>query len=52
MFTLASFLKPKACDQTMLPNKSTLKGQKLVENVKIENFKCDNSGDFHTMCYC
>ena len=30
----------------MLPDKSILKGQKLVENAKIEKLKCDILSDF------
>ena len=44
------FFKPKACDQTELPDKSVLIGQKLVENAKIDKFKCDILGDFQTLC--
>ena len=40
---LAGFWKTEACSQTVLPDRSILiLGQKLVENAKIENFKCDN----------
>ena len=35
------FEKPEACGQTVLPDRSVLIGQKLVENVKIQKFKCD-----------
>ena len=38
---LASFWKPEACGQTVLPDRSVLKGQKLVGNAKIQNFKWD-----------
>ena len=31
------FWKPEACGQTVLPDKSVLIGQKLVENAKIKN---------------
>ena len=34
---LASFWKPEACGQTVLPDRSVLIGQKLVENAKINN---------------
>ena len=34
----------------MLPDRSILKGQKLVENVKIRFEKCDILGDFQTLC--
>ena len=35
-FILASFLKPEACGQTVLPERPILIGQKLVENAKIK----------------
>ena len=38
---LAIFRKPESCGQTVLPDGSILIGQKLVENVKIQKFKCD-----------
>ena len=44
------FEKPEACGQTVLPDRSVLIGQKLVENAKIQKFKCDILGDFQTMC--
>ena len=47
---LASFWKPEACGQTVLPDRSVLIGQKVVENAKIEKFKCDILGDFQTLC--
>ena len=34
----------------MLPDRSVLIGQKLVENAKIQKFKCDILGDFQTLC--
>ena len=34
----------------MLPDKSVLIGQKLVENAKIQKFKCDILSNFQTMC--
>ena len=46
MVNLASFLKSEACGQTVLPDRSILIGQKLVENAKIEKLKCDILGDF------
>ena len=49
---LASFWKPEACGQTVLPDRSVLIGQKLVENAKIEKFKCDILGDFQTLWSC
>ena len=36
MVNLASFWKTEACGQTVLPDKSVLIGQKLVENAKIK----------------
>ena len=36
MSILASFWKPEACGQTVLPDRSVLKGQKLAENSKIQ----------------
>ena len=50
MSILASFRKPEACGQVVLPDRSVLIGQKLVENAKIEKFKCDILGDFQTLC--
>ena len=49
MLDLASFAKPEAGGQTLLPERSILVGQKLVENAKIEKFKWDILGDFQTM---
>ena len=44
---LASFWKSEACGQTVLPNKSLLIGQKLVEHAKIKKkFKCDIMSNF------
>ena len=34
----------------MLPEKSVLVGQKLVENAKIQKFKCDILSNFQTIC--
>ena len=34
----------------MLPDRSILIGQKLVENAKIKKFKCDILSDFQTLC--
>ena len=33
---LASFWKPEACGQTVLPDRSVLIGQKLLKNAKIQ----------------
>ena len=38
------FWKPEACRQTVLPERSILIGQKLVENAKIEKLKYDIKG--------
>ena len=35
MVNLASFLKTEGCSQTVLPDRSVLLGQKLVENAKL-----------------
>ena len=37
MANLAIFKKPKVCGLTLLPDRSILIGQKLVENAKIRN---------------
>ena len=44
---MASFWKPEACGQSVLPDRSVLIGPKLVENAKI---KCDILSNFQTMC--
>ena len=43
------FRKPEACGQTVLPDRSLLIGKKLVENAKIEKFKCDIVIDLQTL---
>ena len=43
---MASFWKPEACGQILLLDRSILVGQKLVENAKIQKFKCDIFGWF------
>ena len=43
-----SFWKSEAFGQTVLPDKSVLIGQKLVENAKIHKFKCDILSIFQT----
>ena len=50
MANLASFWKPEACGQTVLPDRSVLIGQKLVRNAKIKKLKCDILSNFQTMC--
>ena len=49
MANLARFLKPRACGQTVLPDRSISFGLNLVENAKIENLKCDFLGEFQTL---
>ena len=49
-YILANFGKPEACGQTVLPDRSVLIGQKLVENAKIQKFKYDILSNFQTMC--
>ena len=49
MIIVLSQFKPEACGQTVLPDRSILIGQKLVENAKIEKLKCDIFGDFQTL---
>ena len=46
MVNLASFWNPKACGQTVLPDRSVLKGQKLAENAKIQKFNWDILSNF------
>ena len=48
---LASFWKPEACGQTVLPDRSVLIGQKLVENAEIKKFKCNILSNFQRLCY-
>ena len=43
---LANFWKPEDCGQTVLPDRSILIGQKLMENAK--KFKCDILSNFLT----
>ena len=49
MSNLASFWRPEAGDETVLPDMSFLIGQKFVENAKIGKLKCDILGDFQTL---
>ena len=46
---LASFWKPEIFGDTVLPNRSILIRQKLVENAKIGKLVCDILGDFKTL---
>ena len=41
MVHFGEFLNSKACSQTVLPDRSVLIRQKLVEVAKIQKFKCD-----------
>ena len=45
---LASFWKPEACGQTVLPDRSVLIRHKLVGNGKVQKFKCDIFSNFQT----
>ena len=45
------FEKPEACGQTVLPDRSVLIGQKLMENAKTaktKKFECDILSNFQT----
>ena len=46
---LATFLKSEDCSQTVLPDRSISKEQKMDEKCKIENLECDILGDFQTL---
>ena len=50
MVHFGEFLKTWSCGQTELPDRSVLKGKKLVGNAKIKKFKCDILSNFQTMC--
>ena len=52
MANLASFWKSKACGHTVLPDRSILISQILVENAKVEKLKCDILDDFRTLYLC
>ena len=43
------FIKTEACIQTVLPDRSVLIRQKLVENTKIQKLKCDILSHFKTL---
>ena len=51
MVILASFWKPEACGQKVLPDMLILIGQNLAKNAKIQKFKWDILGYFQTMCF-
>ena len=40
----------EVCGQTVLPDRSVVIGQKLMENAKMPKFKWDILGDFQIMC--
>ena len=46
MVDLGNFLKPEACGQTVLPDRSLSIEQKLAKNAKIKKLKYDILGDF------
>ena len=52
MVQFGEFWKPKACVRTVLPERSFFIGQKLVENAKIEQLKCDILDDFALFKTC
>ena len=45
-----TFRKLEVCGQTVLPDRSILIGQKLVQNAKIQILKCDILSNFQTLC--
>ena len=49
MVNFGEFLKVEACGQTVLPDRSLLIRQKLVENAKIDKLKWDILSDFQTL---
>ena len=46
---LVNFWKSESFGQTVLPDRSILIGQKMVENAKIEKHNCDILVDFQTL---
>ena len=48
---LVSFWQTEACGQTVLPDRSMSIGQKLVEDAKIQKFKCDILSNFQSMWF-
>ena len=50
MVHFGEFWKPVAYGHTVLPGKSILKWQKLMENAQIQKFKCDIFSNFQTLC--
>ena len=49
MINFGAFWKTEACGQIVLPYRSLSIGQKMMENAKLENYKCDFWGDFQTL---
>ena len=49
MVNFGESLKTSTLGQLVLPDRSLLNVQKLVENAKILKFKCDILSDFETM---
>ena len=49
MINFGAFWKTEACGQIVLPYRSLSIGQKMMENAKLENYKCDFLGDFQTL---
>ena len=50
MVNFGNFAKPEFWVQTVLPDRSFLIRQKLVENAKSENLKWDTFDNFQTLC--
>ena len=48
---IVNFWKTEAHGQTVLPERSLLIGQTLVENAKTQKYKCDIFWDFHTLVF-
>ena len=46
---LATFWKPQACGQTVLPDRALIIRQKMVKNAKIQKLKWDILCDFQTL---
>ena len=46
---LGKFWKPKDFGQTVLPDRSLLIRQKVVENAKVQKLKCDIFSNFQTL---
>ena len=50
MVNFGEFLKTWSLSSKSVARYVIFKGQKLVENAKIQKFKCDILGDFQTLC--